>query len=258
MKTLYIDKNRENQEIVSRLNNGEDKEVIAQEYGFKSSRSMDSRLRRNGYHCPNGFYEKIPTEPIENFNCASAKAEKIAMSLNEYVDAGISIPVDFHKKYGFASKQEMQKYLKENGAIYNPNTKKYEPDKDADAKWVAKQELIQKEQAALRQQMECHPENGTEDSFDAYMPFIQLLYQNREVLITLLTVDVPSETPPRINVGGEKITKSIYIAKSISRLIDDFHYKTGLSIREIIEVAIVEYLKKYGYEKEIKKLLERE
>lgn len=258
MKTVYINKNRENEEIVNRLNSGEDRELIAQEYGFKSSRSMDSRLRRNGYHCPKGFYEKISTEPIQNFNCASVKAEKIATSINEYVDAGIALPTDFYKKFGFTSKQEMQKYLKENGAIYNPNTKKYEPDKDADAKWIAKQDVIQKEQEALRQQMECHIQNGAEASFDAYMPFIQLLYQNREVLITLLTMGETSETPPRINIGGEKIIKSIYIAKSISRLIDDFHYKTGLSIREIVEVAIVEYLKKYGYEKEIKKLLERE
>jgi len=76
-------------------------------------------------------------------------------------------------------------------------------------------------------------------------------------MLPILTPNALDKVPPKISIGGEKRVKSIYLSNSLILLINEYCRKTGLTIREVVEVALVEYFSKYGFEREIDNLLNR-
>ena len=248
-------------EIVEKINQGEKADVLALEYGFANKHSMDSLLRRKGYKCTKGKYYKEPTETPASFVYTSVKAEAVAKQYNTYIQAGLSVPESFYKEFGFAEKREMQAYLLENGVRYNMTTRCYEPDPEAVKKKQLEPEntLRSEERNALLKDMETtnNEEPMSGDKFKMYLPFLEILYNHKEQLLPILAPNTLDKVPPRISIGGQKRVKSVYIASSIILLIDEYCARTGLTIREVVEVALVEYFSKYGYEKEIDHILNR-
>ncbi len=60
---------------------------------------------------------------------------------------------------------------------------------------------------------------------------------------------------PKYAVPGESTTKSIYMAKRLSHLVENFSNRKNMSQREIVEAALIEYLMRYVYSVEVKVLL---
>ncbi len=60
---------------------------------------------------------------------------------------------------------------------------------------------------------------------------------------------------PKYAVPRVPKTKSIYMSNLLARLVTEYSESKNLSQREIVEAALVEYLKRYGYQLEIEKLL---
>lgn len=50
-------------------------------------------------------------------------------------------------------------------------------------------------------------------------------------------------------------TKTIYMSDMISKLIGEFSKEKSISQRDIVEGALIEYLQKYGFKREIETLL---
>lgn len=255
-------------EIVEKINKGESPDTLAVKYGFAHKHSMDSLLRRKGYKCAKGKYYKEPTENPVNFAYTSVKAETVANQYNTYVKSGLNIPEGFYKEFGFADKREMQDYLLENGVRYNMTTRCYEADPEAVRKKQMEPEntLRSEERKALLQNMEpqntentntSNEEQAADNQFQRYLPFLETLYQHKEQLLPILVPNAMDKVPPRISIGGQRRIKSVYIASALILLLDEYCSKTGLTIREVVEVSLVEYFSKYGYEKEIDHILNR-
>ena len=248
-------------EIVEKINRGEKADVLAVEYGFANKHSMDSLLRRKGYRCTKGKYYKEPTEEPVSFAYTSVKAETVATQYNTYIQANLTIPEGFYREFGFKNKREMQQYLQDNGVRYNMTTRCYEPDPEAVKKkqWEPENTLRSEERNTLLQNMETTAveQEASGNQFQRYLPFLEILYQHKEQLLPILTPNALDKVPPRISIGGEKRVKSIYLSNSLILLINEYCRKTGLTIREVVEVALVEYFSKYGFEREIDNLLNR-
>ena len=249
------------EEIVEQINKGESPDTLAAKYGFANKHSMDSLLRRKGFKCAKGKYYKEPTETPANFAYTSVKAEAVATQYNAYIQAGLTIPEGFCKEFGFAEKREMQDYLLENGVRYNMTTRCYEPDPEAAKKKQLEPEntLRFEERNALLQNMETPAveEQASGNQLQRYLPFLEIMYQHKEQLLPILTPNALDKVPPRVSIGGQKRIKSVYLSNSLILLLDEYRTQKGLTIREIVEVALVEYFSKYGYEKEIDHILNR-
>ncbi len=60
---------------------------------------------------------------------------------------------------------------------------------------------------------------------------------------------------PRYILTGVNIIKSIDIPNPLDRLVKEYSKDNNVSQKEVIQVALVEFLKKYGYADEVKAVL---
>jgi len=98
-------------------------------------------------------------------------------------------------------------------------------------------------------------ENEDVEENSKYYSLLNYLYENKERLIELCTPGLSENTPQRYLIPGGKKVKSIYLSKALSAVLDDFSHSKNITIREIVESAIIEYLMKYGYRPEVEILL---
>lgn len=71
--------------------------------------------------------------------------------------------------------------------------------------------------------------------------------------------ELEQEEPiPRYVVPGLVRTKAIYMSDMVSKLTAKFSKEKDISQREVVEGALIEYLQKYGFKREIKTLLKNE
>ena len=92
------------------------------------------------------------------------------------------------------------------------------------------------------------------DLLITYLPLLQMLSENKDRLLDLLMPNSEGNIP-KYAVPGIPKTKSIYMSDLLARLVTEFSESKNLSQREVVETALIEYLKRYGYQMEVEKLL---
>lgn len=100
---------------------------------------------------------------------------------------------------------------------------------------------------------DCYEELPQIEKLQRLIPMLEMIDRNKDKLAELLSIN-SGGTIPRYVVGGITITKSLCMSHNLSELIKEFSKEKNISQREIFEVAIIEFLKKYGYESEINTL----
>ena len=88
------------------------------------------------------------------------------------------------------------------------------------------------------------------------IPVLELLYDNKDKLSELL-LEKNVSIIPSYAVPGTAKNKSIYMSDLLGRLLEDFSGTKNLRQKEIVETALIEYFKKYGYKEEVKLLLNK-
>ena len=85
---------------------------------------------------------------------------------------------------------------------------------------------------------------------------LEYLEENLDRLETILqTYD--SKNIPHYNFrGGITITKSVSMSSTLDQLIRDFSAEMGVSQRVIFEAALIQFMERYGYARQVRKLLE--
>jgi hypothetical protein len=66
---------------------------------------------------------------------------------------------------------------------------------------------------------------------------------------------LPSEKLPRYILPGVSKVKSINISSSLDGLIQDYSREFNVSQKDMFQIAMVEFFKKYGYQSEVKAVL---
>lgn len=250
-------------DILDKLNNGYTREEIYAEYGYVSWRSLDGFMRRKGYIYKDGTYQK-PEEMREKMlkNLNSEIPYKASLIAREFEEKGEMIdPVHVAKKFGFSDCGEMNQYMRESGLYYKSASQKYETKlqnekvSERTDRNVSKRN-VEKEQAAM-QQLSAQMSVASDDKdLMQYIPLLNYLSGHKEQLIDLLNV-ASVEQIPRYLVPGTPKVKSIYISDLLIQILDDFARSKNVTIKEICEGAIIQYLSKYGYKSEVEMLLEQ-
>ncbi len=84
---------------------------------------------------------------------------------------------------------------------------------------------------------------------------IQRLMQNKDKLLEVLN-NADAESLPRYSISGVRIAKTLHLSHKLNELIKQFTEDKDLKQREFHELAALELMKKYGYEAEVKGLME--
>ena len=235
-------------ETLAALLEGKTREELSESMGFASWKSLDVYMRRKGFAWDSVQNLYVPSQK-KSRNAKQkelfmpAKVEKVIRKIEMMGDS--FDPKEVAKQLGFSSHLELAAYMQEKNFVWDSEVKNY----------VQCELEVLSTAVSEETEKECLNMSGNHlEALHLYLPLLRHLKENEERLRELLS-ESHSGTIPKYGVPGIPRTKSIYMSDSLARLLNDFGEEKNLSQREIVEAAIVEYLRKYGYEKEVDRLL---
>lgn len=247
------------------LMEGKTRDELAEEFKLGSWKSLDTYMRRKNFTWDGKSDTYIPVvnrmgKIIEEISSSiPIKAEHIIRTFEEY--GGRSDPKIIAQEHDFENHKEMAEYMEENRLFWDFGKGNYvkeyrsdpiEIEKSANTKDTTGPAGEGCKEIPSIDTLEIDAPNGLLE----YIPILKLLSENKDRLIDLFMVSSEGKIPV-YGVPGTPGTKSIYMSNLLSRLMTDFSKTKNLSQRDIVEGAIVEYLKRYGYKLEVEKLLSK-
>ncbi|WP_240371383.1 hypothetical protein [Anoxybacteroides rupiense] len=230
-------------QTLAMLAEGKTKEEIVKHFGNKSWATIDMYFRRKGFRWNGKTFEPREeggTDAVEEARFVQTKAAQIVRQLSQkYADIRqVAI------KNGFPSIEEMGDYMKSQGYVWNSDINNYEYDEN-----MAQKQRLQpkKTQGKASGKVEGLP--------DEYRDLLAYLLDRKERLYELLEPQ-NSGTLPRYKFKGAKANKTLGLPTSLQTLLNDFSKEFNVTQRDIIEVALAEFFKKYGYEEQLNSVLQ--
>ncbi len=219
--------------IISRLNNGESRQEIFKTLGYKTVGSMNTYMYRKNYRWDNkqgNYYD-----PEERKRLLKDKDYKIQLIISKFAVDYVK-PLDIALEVGFKDHISLSKFMKNNGYIWSNKLRNY---------------ISEREKEKLE-----NPKESGQDVRE-FLPLLRYISSNFDKLEEFLSFN-PDMNLPRYLVEGIRTTKTIQISHLLSEMVTDYSYTKNISQKEIFEIALIEFLKKYGYKKEIELVLKQE
>jgi hypothetical protein len=245
--------------IFEQLAEGKSREEIAQSLGYKDIKGMNQFLRRRhfAWNATLRTYEMSPKYSGAERNPYPRPIPARAAQVIAHFRQVTADPKQIARRLNFTDHREMAQYMRECGFVWSSEQHNYIFD-DKDAKirdHASTQERTTEEQGGVV---------GVEGSgmtqpyvnWEKYIPVLEILYADQDKLVTLLNGTLASSSVvPRYPVTGAYGIKSISMATGLDQLVKDFSREKNIPQRQIFEVALVDFFKRYGYGKEVDMLL---
>jgi len=216
---------------------GKTKTEVAHTFGYKDTSSLYRFASRNGltWNEEVGNYiseDYINIDAIKN-NCNSPKEKpaNIIRMFKKGVDGR-----EIAKLFRYRNMQEMANYMRQQGYHWNDEQENY----------VFKPQVVEFKPST---------EPIKEESQGEMSDFFKLLNSNKDKLKNLLSENEEVTSIPRYLLSGVPMTKTISIIDSLNDLTKDYCRERNITQRTLIEVAIINFLKHYGYKDEVKAYL---
>lgn len=220
--------------INKQLLSGASREQLAKLFGHKSWKTLDMYMRRKNYAW-NGdkqVYEikakKPKEEDFTEEQTGSKRVRQILKSFKEGKDAK-----RIAKELGFKNHLILAEYMKDNGYQWSSDKLCYDYVEGS----TSVPEVMKKDDESI--------------TYDYDQDTFSFIMENKNRIMELLEGDSSKELP-RYNISGYKINKCVQLSHKLDLLLKDFCEDYNISQREIFEIGLVETLKRYGYEAEIK------
>ncbi|WP_368996737.1 hypothetical protein [Caldifermentibacillus hisashii] len=232
-------------QTLAMLAEGKTKEEIVKHFGNKSWATIDMYFRRRGFRWNGKTFEprgEGGMDAVEEARFVQTKAAQIVRQLSQkYADIRqVAI------KNGFPSIEEMGEYMKSQGYVWNSDINNYEYDEN----------MAQKQRMQSKNKNTQGKASGKVEGLpDEYRDLLVYLLDRKERLYELLEPQ-NSGTLPRYKFKGAKANKTLGLPTSLQTLLNDFSKEFNVTQRDIIEVALAEFFKKYGYEEQLNSVLQ--
>jgi hypothetical protein len=191
---------------------------------------------------------KIGEENAEVDKCSGLKqGEKESFSKAEtiisLIDRGIDVR-EVAKKKRFKDVQDMANYMKSKSYKWSSLKKNYE------------REILEKQVSpdVSNYEAECVDDECNCNCYKRFGDILRMLETNKNKLNELLNEDNQG-VMKRYRIHGTTKTKSININSSLEQLINGFCDEMNITQKEAFEIAMIDFLKKYGYMDEVNVLL---
>ncbi len=240
MEAIYDAKARKIMELLKFKTRDE----AAEELGYKTYKSLDMYMRRKNFRFDaeeNQYVPQVNTTHKLDRDPKSYAPTKVVSIITAFEEANPD-PRLIGKQEGFKDHKEMAEYMTTKGYEWNAYKNNY-------VKAIGKVE---------EDPIETVSTQSLPSDIDEYIPFIRFLYEKRDDIYSLLSGTKEDGTIPRYVVPGLVRTKAIYMSDMVSKLTSEFSKEKNISQREVVEGALIEYLQKYGFKREIETLLKNE
>lgn len=234
-------------QILKLFDEGRSRDEIASIMGYSNYRSMDVILRRKGFQWDPSLGKYVQADSETGHSHTSAKAkEYIPLMPSRIIDdfnTDNPDPLTIAKKNGFNSHLELAEYMKSKGFIWDPEIGNY----------VLKDNPSAPAQNAKQTEDQ---EQSTEQIDDKSLKeFLIYLKKNEDKIKQLLDTYEPDGEIPRYTLPGRYINKSIYISDALEDVVNTFSKEKNLKQKEIFEIALIQFFRRYGYKEEVNRLL---
>ncbi|MCF8568490.1 hypothetical protein LLE49_27610 [Alicyclobacillus tolerans] len=240
-------------DILDAISGGLTRDEVAEMYGHKDRASVDQYMRRQGYvwdKVRQNYVRKDSAAAMQGRVSSSRAIDVIAQFRKPGADAR-----EIAKRLRFTNHHEMAKYMQARGYQWDAAMGNYV----STANEV--EDTDDPDESATEQPSTSTGARGTAlPSIDwgKFVPLLMRLQKNEDKLLALLSqAGTESAEVPRYAMPGVFTVKSIHMSVSLDQLVKEFSREKNISQREIFEVALVQFFKRYGYEREIEALLSR-
>lgn len=248
-------------EILTALGRGRTREELAIYYGYSTWKSLDIYMRRRNFTWDARAKTYVPAhnraeKMLEDYESGAPK--KVARIISLIATEGGDLRA-IARQVGMHDHREMAEYMRVKGYEWSTEEGNYVKtigelidkdgiDNDADTEEKAPSKVAM---------LPTRQREGGAFSWEEYLPLLELLATHKEQLLDLLSAKPSTGKIPRFAIPGEQKGKSFYISILLARLIVEFSESKNVSQREIAEGAFIEYLQKYGFQREVDALLKR-
>lgn len=250
--------------IIESLCRNKNRDEIARELGYSTYKSMDIFLNRQGYRWNRSLknYLKEEVSSLKDYrhslvegksNSYNSKAEHIVglISKGNY-DLKVIAKIAKFKDY-----KEMALFMKSKGYLWSDEVNNYVLKSYQNLKEDSVEScLVEKDKISSADNY--NTDNKITDGLEykRYLPLLEFLEANRKSLCKLFQQQCLSERElPRYIIKGAFVTKSVHMNNLLDQMIREYSEENNISQREIFEIALIEFFKKYGYNREIETLL---
>lgn len=235
--------------ILQELGNGRSRGDLAAEYDYSNYKSLDIYLRRRGFRYDSEKRNYVPDLPEEEVVVPENANSKVTLIITMFTKENTG-PKEIAESAGFENHREMAEYMQRQGYSWSTTQQNYVPAENYDADGDEEDGSSSESTEVLEEREEALQSS----SLQKFIPLLEKLQQKEEELFAL--VDGTSDgILKKYSVPGQSMTKSVYMSKSLAQFLEEFSDVKNLSQREIVEAALVEYLKKNGFKTEMETLL---
>lgn len=229
--------------ILRSLAAGVTREELAKEFKHNDYRTLDMYMRRRNFKWDREKKNYVPKETrishMKDENVHSGKVSRIINAFNEGKD-----PKTVAIEFGFKSHKDLADYMMKKGYEWNVDEGNY----------VRKSGVIVDEESTDQETGKASGHNKSprnENEKQEIIRLIKALYEKLNMELGDPIVD----TVPRYLVKGIAKTKSVQMSHLLHQLLEDYSYEKNITQRQIIETAIIDFFRKYGYKHEVDALL---
>ncbi len=233
------------------------RDEVAAELQYKSWKSLDMYMRRKNFAFDSQQGQYFPRQNrVQKPDPKSYAPTKVASIITAFEVEGID-PRMVARQEGFQDHREMAEYMKTKGYEWNIHKNNYVKTVGRiDVPEPVEEEMLEPPAPQPLPAPTVQATNGeSPQGLGEYLPFLRYLYENRDGLYQLLTGTRDDGIIPRYAIPGQVKTKAIYMSDMVARLAVEFCKEKNLSQREVMEGALLEYLMKYGFKREVEGLL---
>ncbi|MCL6489141.1 MAG: hypothetical protein K6T76_09425 [Alicyclobacillus mali] len=234
------------EDVFQHLADGKTRDEIAQMYGYKARRYLDQFMMRRGYQWSverQTYVERVTPKK-------KRRGHKVARVIEAFQAEPYGDPKRIAEALGFGSAFEMAQYMQSHGYLWSNTARNYvAQDRTQEAP------LPSTEPDSARQTASSKGDTVSLPLGDA-LEILGMLVKHRAKLEQLLLHTERGATDvPRYTIPGLSVVKSLHISVELDRLLRSASQAWRMSQREILEAAIIEFLRKHGYDEVLQRLL---
>jgi hypothetical protein len=236
--------------ILSYLEQGLSREDVAEKFQYNSYRSMEMYMARRNFKWDKraGTYVSALASDKQETPIQLVPSDKVRRVIAELGKGEVDLK-EVAKKVGFESHKEMAIYMKSKGYEWSQEAGNYVFNSSTPTA------ANPSDTSGGIDTNEVPSYSGGHADTDAFLPLLEWLAANKDALQSLLGESVALGQIPRFTLPGLFVTKSVHMTNTLDQMVRDFSKEKNINQREIFEVALIEFFRKYGFAREVETLL---
>lgn len=248
-------------EILQGLATGLTRDELAEMFGHTNYKSVDMYMRRKNFTWDSTKQTYVPKlSSVQEVNTKTMPHTKASIVIEMMKEPDFVIE-QVCKKAGFKDHRELAEYMTVKGYLWSPDAKNYirksgkvervEP-KNQEVMPVQEVKMEKVEKVEMK---ELQMNDDLINKLQSYLPLFDMLEKNKDKLLELIKPMGQSDTIPRYIIPGRTSGKTIQMSESLQDMAVEYCNQRNIKQRELFEVAVIEFFRKYGFEYEIESLL---